>query len=179
MNDLTMTVTGWVATDPKLLVGSSGVSLCSFRLASTSRYFDREKGEWVDGRTEWFSVRVFRAAALLINKSIAKGQPVTVTGRFRTNEWEADSGKRTDLIIDATSVGHDLTRGIATFSRATGDESEARTAAANNAIRAAQEATADGAEGGDAELDPGADLPEFDGEAESDADREEATATAA
>jgi single-strand DNA-binding protein len=124
MNDLTMTVSGWVATKPKLHVGPSGVRMTTFRLASTSRYFDRDKGEWVDSRTEWFSVRTFRAAAVTVSESVEKGQPVTVHGRFRTNEWESEGGTRTDLIIDATSVGHDLTRGIATFHRATADGNE-------------------------------------------------------
>lgn len=133
MNDLTMTVSGWVATSPKLHVGPSGVRMATFRLASTSRYFDRDKGEWVDSRTEWFSVRTFRAAAVTVSESVQKGQPVTVHGRFRTNEWESEGGIRTDLVIDATSVGHDLTRGIATFRRATADGSEPRPDAAAEA----------------------------------------------
>ncbi len=124
MNDLMMTVNGWVATEPHEHQGPSGVRLTSFRLATTSRYFDREKQEWVDGRTEWFSVKVFRAAAVTVAQSVRKGQPVTVSGRFRTHEWESDNGMRTDLIIDATSVGHDLTRGTARFSRGTGDDQE-------------------------------------------------------
>lgn len=120
MNDLLITVSGWVATEPRFLAGPSGARMTTFRLASTSRYFDRDKNEWVDGRTEWFTVRVFRAAAVTVAESIAKGQPVTVHGRFKTNTWESDSGPRMDLVIDATSVGHDLTRGVASFSRATG-----------------------------------------------------------
>ncbi len=120
MNDLTMTVAGWVATEPRHVVGPTGTHLTSFRMASTSRYLDREKGEWVDGQTEWFTVRVFRGASITVKDSIAKGQPVVVQGRFRTNEWESDSGPRTDLVIDANSVGHDLTRGVAKFTRATG-----------------------------------------------------------
>jgi single-strand DNA-binding protein len=123
MNDLTMTVNGWVATEPKQHVGPTGVRMTTFRLASTSRYLDREKNEWVDGRTEWFDVRVFRGAAITVGNSIKKGQPVTVHGRFRTNEWESETGPRTSLVLDATSVGHDLTRGTAKFQRAVGDES--------------------------------------------------------
>ncbi len=121
MNDVTMTVAGWVATEPRHVVGPTGTHLTSFRLASTSRYFDRDKSAWVDGQTEWFTVRVFRAASITVKESIEKGQPVVVQGRFRSNEWESDSGPRTDLIIDAVNVGHDLTRGIAKFTRATGD----------------------------------------------------------
>jgi single-strand DNA-binding protein len=123
MNDLIMTVNGWVATDPSQHVGPTGARLTSFRLASTSRFFDRDKGEWTDGRTEWFTVKVFRGAAITVANSIKKGQPVTVHGRFRTNEWEGEGGTRTDLVIDATSVGHDLTRGTAEFTRAFGDAS--------------------------------------------------------
>jgi len=118
MNELTITVSGWVATDPKFLVGAQGARMTTFRLASSARYFDREKGSWVDGGTEWFTVRVFRGAAALVNESVAKGQPVVVHGRFRTSTWQSESGPRTDLIIDATGVGHDLTRGTATFQRA-------------------------------------------------------------
>lgn len=123
MNDLTMTVTGWVATDPRHVVGPTGTSLTSFRLASTSRYFDRDKGVWADGNTEWFTVRTFRSAAITIMNSIEKGQPVMVQGRLRTHQWDAESGPRTDLVLDAVSVGHDLTKGVATFTRATADAS--------------------------------------------------------
>jgi len=123
MNDLTMTVTGWVATDPRHVVGPTGTRLTSFRLASTSRYFDRDKGEWVDGNTEWFTVRTFRSAAITVMNSIEKGQPVVVQGRLRTHQWEADAGPRTDLLLDASGVGHDLTKGVAVFTRATGDAS--------------------------------------------------------
>jgi len=121
MNDLTVTVTGWVATDPKLHVVPGGTDLVSFRLASTSRYFDRSKNEWVDRETEWFTVRVFRAAAVLVERSLHKGQPVVVVGRLHSNEWKADTGTRTDLVIDVITVGHDLTRGIGDFRRAVVD----------------------------------------------------------
>lgn len=118
MNDLTVTVTGWVATDPRIHVVPGGTDLVSFRMASTSRYFDRSQNVWIDRDTEWFTIRVFRAPALLVQRSVKKGQPVVVAGRLHSNEWKAESGMRTDLVIDAHTVGHDLTRGIADFARA-------------------------------------------------------------
>ena len=159
MNDLIMTVNGWVATDPSQHVGPTGARLTSFRLASTSRFFDRDKGEWTDGRTEWFTVKVFRNAAITVANSVKKGQPVTVHGRFRTSEWEGEGGTRTDLVIDATSVGHDLTRGTAEFTRAFGDA----------ALAGEDDGTGDvGAEGG---ADAGAGGFAVDGgSAEPDAD---------
>lgn len=121
MNAITLTLTGWVATEPKMHTPASGAQMCTFRLASTERHFDRDKNEFVDGKTEWFSVRQFRAAAVNVAASIHKGQPVIVTGRLHTNEWAADNGTRTDLVIDAAAVGHDLTKGTAEFTRDTGD----------------------------------------------------------
>lgn len=118
MNELTVTISGWVATDPKLTVVPGGADLVTFRLATTSRYFDRANNEWRDRDTEWFTVRVFRAAGQLVSRSLRKGQPVLVVGRLHSHEWKADSGVRVDLVIDAQAVGHDLTKGVADFTRA-------------------------------------------------------------
>lgn len=141
MNELTMTVTGWVATDPKLIVGKGDLAVVSFRLASTPRFFDRQRSMWVDGTTEWFTVRAFRGAAYTISRSFRTGQPVVVAGRLRTSTWEAKDGVRTDHILDVTAVGHDCTRGVASFTRATGDASlsEANSSAAAAAIAASRE----------------------------------------
>ncbi|WP_062135437.1 single-stranded DNA-binding protein [Demequina aestuarii] len=130
MKDLTMTVTGWVATDPRLVVtrDGAGPTMCTFRLAQTSRYFDRSTDKWTDGNTEWFTVRVFRDSARLVAESVRTGQPVIVEGRLRTNEWtDAQKVTHWGLQLDATCVGHDLTKGLATFTRAvvTGGEEEA------------------------------------------------------
>ncbi|MFW2513794.1 single-stranded DNA-binding protein [Demequina sp. SO4-13] len=131
MKDLTMTVTGWVATDPRYVVtrDGEGMPMCTFRLAQTSRYFDRNANTWTDANTEWFTVRVFRDSARLVAESVRTGQPVIVEGRLRTNEWtDAQKVTHWGLQIDATCVGHDLTKGIASFTRATvtgGDEEPA------------------------------------------------------
>lgn len=152
MNDLIITVTGWVATEPRHVVGPSGTRLTSFRLASTSRYFDRAAGAWADGATEWFTVRAFRGPAITIHESIAKGQPVVVQGRLRTHVWEADDGPRTELQLDAMAVGHDLTRGVATFTRATGDATLGEEDAGREADGGASQESA--GRRGDAEVEP-------------------------
>ncbi len=117
MNDLTVTVTGWVATAPTLHdLGTKG-KMCTFRMAHTSRYRNNE-GEWVDGATEWFSVRMFRTGAQNVSESIHKGDPVIVRGRVRTSTWTNNEGvERTELQLDARTVGHDLTKGVGRFSR--------------------------------------------------------------
>jgi|GEM_PF-660400 len=123
MNELTITVVGWAATDVRTIVGKGDLSVASFRLASTPRYYDRERSRWVDGVTEWFTVRAFRSAAVTLGRSIRKGMPVVVTGRMRTSTWESKDGPRVDHVIDATAVGPDCLKGVAGFIRATGDDS--------------------------------------------------------
>src|SRR5690606_29170002 len=84
-------------------------------LASTPRY--RKDGQWADRPTEWFTVKAWRDAALNIALSVHKGEPVIVQGRLRSQEWTSADGPRTDHVIEAFAVGHDLMRGRASFTR--------------------------------------------------------------
>ncbi|NTW42354.1 MAG: single-stranded DNA-binding protein [Cellulomonadaceae bacterium] len=115
-NGLTVTVVGWAATTPREVVGD-GVPFTSFRLATTPRWFDSRQGLWVEGRTEWFTVKAFRDVAFNVAASIHKGDPVVVHGKVRTEEWAGEDGPRTTLVLDASALGHDLTRGTAKFAR--------------------------------------------------------------
>ena len=126
MNELEITVTGWVATSPTMVVRRDGTptDMCTFRVAQTPRRYNPSTNEWADAKTEWFDVRVRRDAAYLVERSVEKGQPVVVTGRLRTEEWSTGEGEpRWGMRVEASAVGHDLTRGYATFHRATVDSS--------------------------------------------------------
>ena len=115
-NGLMVTVVGWAASTPREVVGE-GVPFTSFRVATTPRYFDSRNGAWADGRTEWITVKAFRDVALNVASSVRKGDPLLVQGRLRTEEWIAENGPRTGLVLDAQALGHDLTRGRGTFAR--------------------------------------------------------------
>jgi single-strand DNA-binding protein len=91
------------------------VPIASFRLAHTPRV--RRNGEWVDAPTTWITVTCFRTLAENVMASVHKGQPVVVAGRLRTNVWTKEGVTYERLILEATTVGHDLTRGTATFRR--------------------------------------------------------------
>ena len=92
------------------------VPVASFRLAHTPRV--RRNGEWGDAPTTWITVTCFRALAENVKGSLHKGHPVVVAGRLRTNVWTKDGTTYERLTLEATTVGHDLTRGTATFFRA-------------------------------------------------------------
>lgn len=120
-----ITVVGTVATDPRTLTTHSGVALCTFRLASGERRYDREKNEWVDGETNWFTVTVFRGPALNARDSFRKGDRVIVNGRLRVRSWERDDRSGTSVDIEAESIGHDLRWGVTRFTKRNAGESEA------------------------------------------------------
>jgi len=115
--DVTVTLSGFVATTPTLFRSQSGNDFTSFRIAQTRRYLDRERGEWVDGRTLWFTVKAWKHTARNVATSLHKGDPVVVTGRLSLDEWAGPDGPRTSLVVEASALGHDLTLGEARFAR--------------------------------------------------------------
>jgi single-strand DNA-binding protein len=105
-------ITGYVGTDVELRPKGK---VASFRIGSTPRY--RKNGDWVDGNTTWLTVTCWRSLAEHAAKSIRKGDPVIVIGKLRTNVWKGDDGVAERLILEATTIGHDLSRGTSVFSR--------------------------------------------------------------
>lgn len=120
MTDL-ITVTGLVATNPRYLTTSEGLTILSFRLASSQRRFDRATNRWVDGDTNWYTVSGFRALAVNGVESINKGDRVIVQGQFRLRDWENTDRSGTTAEIEAEVIGHDLSWGTATYKRVSRD----------------------------------------------------------
>ncbi|MDG9716780.1 single-stranded DNA-binding protein [Streptomyces sp. DH24] len=117
MNETMVCAVGNVATQPVYRELASGPS-ARFRLAVTARYWDREKGTWADGHTNFFTVWANRQLATNVSASLSVGEPVIVQGRLKVREDVRDGQNRTSADIDAVAIGHDLTRGTAAFRRA-------------------------------------------------------------
>lgn len=115
----TITITGVVATAPRHVTTSSGLSITSFRLASTQRKFDRTRNEWVDGDTNWYTISAFRQLAANILASVHLGEPVVVTGRLKIRSWQSGDKSGTSIEIDADAVGLDLSWGYTRFIKGT------------------------------------------------------------
>lgn len=113
----TITLTGLVATTPRVVTTAEGLHITSFRLASTQRRFDRARQSWVDGDTNWYTVSMFRKLAANAAVSLQKGDRVIVAGRLRLRDWEAGERKGINIDIEADVVGHDLAWGTAVFAR--------------------------------------------------------------
>ena len=115
--ETTMTMTGYVGNDIDVKKTKTGVSLTSFRLASTPRV--RTSEGWSDQATTWMTVTCYRHLADNVAKSIRKGDPVVVHGRVRTQTWSDSQGVNHErMALEAACVGHDLSRGTAAFTKA-------------------------------------------------------------
>ncbi|MBZ4319418.1 single-stranded DNA-binding protein [Streptomyces huiliensis] len=117
MNETLVTVVGNVATQPDFREAANGAAVCRFRLASSVRRWDREREEWTDAYTSFYSVWARRALADNVVASVAVGEPVVVQGKLRIVAQERDGRRWTSADIDAVSIGHDLARGTSAFRR--------------------------------------------------------------
>ncbi|WP_433167231.1 single-stranded DNA-binding protein [Kribbella sp. CA-247076] len=113
-----VTVQGWVGSGLDFKEVGGQTARVTFRLGSTPRQFDRTTGAYADKPTTWFTVECWRVLAQNAFDSVKVGQPVIVTGRLRTHEWTDDAGEsRSRVVLEAFSLGHDLTRGTTTFAK--------------------------------------------------------------
>lgn len=113
--DAQVNLTGWVGGPVESRPTRNGTASASFRLGSTPRI--RRNGEWVDGETTWLTVTCFRSLAENVATSLGKGDPVVVAGKLRTQSWTKDGERHERLVLEAVTIGHDLTKGTSAFSR--------------------------------------------------------------
>lgn len=120
MNETHTTVRGTVITDPTTRrVGDDQVF--TFRVASNSRYQDRNSGEWKTGGTLYFSANCWGRLGQRASGAICKGDGVILHGRLLTNEYERDGRLMRDLEMRVSAVGPDLSRMDVTVRRAKTD----------------------------------------------------------
>jgi single-strand DNA-binding protein len=131
MNEDRITVTGVVGSDPRPYLSGKGLPITTFRLASSPRVFDRERGEWRDGETNWYTVSAFRRLADNVAWSLRKGEHVVVTGKLRLRAWQTTEKSGTSAEIDADAIGHDLSWAVTRAQRLQPRETTDASAAAS------------------------------------------------
>lgn len=119
MRDIRTTVMGNVTGEVKETVHPDGNITVRFRIGVTSRFFNNEQGGYADRKTEFINVYARRSLGQNVLASISKGEPLIVTGRLSTQEWVDDKGtQRFALSITADAIGHDMSFGTSSFSKA-------------------------------------------------------------
>lgn len=126
INEAQVFLSGYVATDPSYKLLPGGTAVAQLRVACTPRWLNRETGEWSDSPTSFLTVICWRKLADNVRISLRKGEPVLVRGRLQVRRYEDKEGApRIAVELDASSVGHDLARGVALFQRLQRDPADA------------------------------------------------------
>jgi single-strand DNA-binding protein len=146
-NEAQFSVAGYVASEPQYSrVGMGGVPKLTMRVSWTTRRVDPATGEWVDGNTSFVRVTCWRRLAENLATCLRKGEPVMLRGRLDVRPFTGKDGvRRISVDVDASYIGYDLTRGVASFRRVW--ETTGKTA---------EEAAAESAALGESGDDPGA-----------------------
>ena len=117
MNETTITLTGWLGGEVTRRE-ADGVPVANFRVATTPRRYNRRTEQWVNEDTQWYSVTAWRQLADNCAESLRRGDPVVIHGRLSAETWTNKVGiEVTSMEIEATFVGHDLGRGVSSFTR--------------------------------------------------------------
>lgn len=112
MYDTPIMIVGNVLTAPEWRRTKNQTLVANFRVASTSRRYDRDTGRWMDGDSLRVRVSCWRRLAENVSASVAVGDPIIVTGRLYTRDWvDGDNNPRVTFEMEASAVGHDLARG--------------------------------------------------------------------
>lgn len=185
-NEALISLTGFVATQPKKGQTKGGTQTVSMRVGWTPRAVDKTTGEWTDQASSFLTVECYGKLAEHAGLCLRRGDPIVVRGNMRIREYVDQNGQRRSAVeVDANSIGHDMWRGISTLSKLptrkemTAEEYERSLAAA--ATRTPLPGDADPAESGAGqEPDPGAyEDAEFTGEDPADQADEPGSAPAA
>ncbi len=131
-----ITLVGNIVGDPEERSTRTGEAIAAFRLAVSERRFDRERGQWVDGHTNYYAVSVFGELGRNALASLRKGERVIVAGRLRLREWETEAKRGVSADVTADAVGHDLRWGVSSFARGARSQSSAARGADDDATTA-------------------------------------------
>ena len=117
MNDTWVTVVGNVVDEPRQRETKNGHKVTNFRVASTSRRYDREQDRYIDNETLYVNVTCWRGQAENAAASLRRGQPVVVYGRYFSRDYTKNEQVRTSYELEAAALGHDISRGVSSFTR--------------------------------------------------------------
>ena len=89
---------GRLTRDPELRETSSGIPVCSFTVAWSEKFKERETKLFLPC-TAW------RGTAEMVSRNFSKGREIAVEGRLSTKEWgDKDGNRRTSIEMSVDRV---------------------------------------------------------------------------
>ena len=93
---------GNLGRDPDIRTMQNGKKVCSFSMATSDSWKDKETGEKKE-KTEWHRVVVFNEGLVgVIENYVKKGTKLYIEGSLQTRKWTDDSGNEkytTEIVI--------------------------------------------------------------------------------
>lgn len=98
-------IVGRITKDPELKSLPSGVSVCSFSVATNETYKDKSGNKKEE--TDFHNIVVFGRQAETCGQYLKKGQSTMIEGRIQTRTWDKDGVKmyRTEILADKVQFG--------------------------------------------------------------------------
>ncbi len=85
---------GNLGKDPETKTFENGGVVCTFTMATTDSYWDREKNQRVDLPTEWHNIRIGKGGlAKVAQQYLHKGSQVYVEGSLRHRQYQSKEGE--------------------------------------------------------------------------------------
>ena len=94
---------GKLGQDPETKYMANGDCICSFSLATSETWKDKQTGEKKE-RTEWHRISAWRQLGEFCGKYLAKGKQVYLEGKLQTRSWDKDGQKHYTTEILASEV---------------------------------------------------------------------------
>ena len=97
-------IIGNLGRDPELSKTTGGNSVCSFSIATTERYTDKQGQK--QEKTEWHNIVVWGSLAETAAKYLNKGSSICVEGKITTRSWDNKDGVkqyRTEIVASSFS----------------------------------------------------------------------------
>lgn len=83
---------GNIGKDPEMRRLDNGNAVCSFSMATTKRYIDKN-GQKIEN-TQWHNIQFWGKQAELCEKYLSKGDKVAIEGEINTRSWEDKDGNK-------------------------------------------------------------------------------------
>lgn len=90
---------GRLGKDPELRTLENGSKVCTFSIATSENYTDREGQK--QEKTEWHNIVLWAKLAELADAYLSKGREVYIEGKLQTRKWQDQNGNdryTTDIV---------------------------------------------------------------------------------
>ena len=104
-----ITIVGNLTDEPELRTTRNGDAVCNVNIASNTRQYNSQSGQWEDGDTLYMRGTIWRDMAQHCAQSLHKGMRVIAHGRLQQRSYQAkDGSNRTVIEMTVDEIGPSL-----------------------------------------------------------------------